>query len=103
MSIHFEWTPEKKMGCFKIVHPSGATYSSFLDHHDLDVSSFRILLGTLDEEVQRKVTPEAYKMAFSDHPLSQDSHPRPPAGERHHNLSVGLSSKGRRRRRSDLR
>ena len=99
MSIRFEWDPDKQVGILKIIHTTGATYSSFLDHHDTEESSFRILLSVLDEETRRKVSPEAYEMAFSKHPLGQGSRPPALGGVGNRNPLVGLLGMGRRRRK----
>jgi len=103
MSIHFEWDPEKETGYFKIVHKSGATYSSLLDHHDIKEASFRIFLDALDEEVRRKVSPETFEMSFSSLRPNFESHPRARGGAGSHSLSVNPLSRGRRRRRSGQR
>lgn len=99
MSIQLEWTPSRKTGYFKILHTSGATYTTLLSEQDLDEPSFRMLLNALDEEVIRKTTPESYQTAFKDHPLSLDSRPRARAAGTRHSLSANLLDRGRRLRR----
>lgn len=99
MSIVFSWDPVQKTGYFKLIHASGATHTTFLESRDLEVSSFRILLDVLDEEVRRSVTPEAFQLAFNNHSLNRDSHPQPRGAGASRNRSVNPLSMGRRRRR----
>lgn len=98
MSVQFHWDPSTKTGCFKIIHNSGATYTTWLGTEELEESSFRLLLTALDEEVLRKVPIEPYNQAFNNHPLSQDSRPRAPDAGRNRSHSAGLLGMGRRRR-----
>lgn len=99
MSIHFEWDPSQETGCFKIIHKSGATYSSFVDHHDLEEAAFRIFLEVLDEEVQRKVSPESYEMSFKSLRPNRENHPQVPVDTGRRSLLANLLGKGHRRRR----